>query len=84
MTPADIAARFRKMADRIEKNADEPFGGVYLICPPGEEVEPIEMLKLDGKSDGAIFWGEISSKANEAVQELTNAARNAQAGFGRR
>lgn len=83
MTAKEIADRFRAMAARIEKNADEPFGGCYIIIPPGDEAQPMEMLKLDGKSDGAIFWGEINSKAAESVQELTNAARNVQAGFRR-
>lgn len=72
-----IADRFRMMADRIEKNQDEPFGGVALIIPPGDTDGrgSVELLKLDPAPDAAIFWGEIKSKADEAVMELQHAAR---------
>jgi hypothetical protein len=71
----EIAARFRVMADRIEKNESEPFGGAALIIPPGEQGMVVEVLKLDPAPDAAIFWGEIKSKADEAVHDLQNAAR---------
>lgn len=71
----EIADRFRLMADRIEKNASEPFGGVALIIPPGESVSSVELLKLDPKPDSVIFWGEIRSKADEAVSELAAQSR---------
>ena len=65
------------MADRIEKNADEPFGGCVLIVPPGEGAKTIEILKLDNDPDAAVFWGEITTKAATAVHELQAAnARN--------
>ncbi len=71
----EIADRFRKMADRIEKNAAEPFAGVALIVPPGDGAGSVELLKLDPTPDGAIFWGEIRSKADEAVADLQHQAR---------
>lgn len=79
----EIADRFRKMADRIEKNENEPFGGVALIVPPGEDAfGSVELLKLDPTPDAAIFWGEIRSKADEAVRGLEVQARQ-QPGFRR-
>jgi hypothetical protein len=76
-----IAARFRQMADRIEKNESEPFGGAVLIMPPGDGMV-VEMLNFDPTPDGALFWGAIRSKADEAVAELQQQAR-AQQGFRR-
>lgn len=68
----DIADRFRRMADRIEKNGAEPFGGAALIVAPGDgDLLSVELLKLDPKPDAAMFWGEIRSKADEAVAELS-------------
>ena len=71
----EIADRFRKMADRIEKNSEESFGGCIMIFPPGENVEPVEILKLDTKPDASVFWGEVRSKADIAVAELADKAR---------
>ena len=71
----EIADRIRKMADRVEKNADEPFGGCFIIFPPGENVEPIEALRLDTRPDVALFWGDIKAKADMAVHELSNQDR---------
>lgn len=83
MTAKDIADRFRKMADRIERNADEPFGGVMLVIPPGDEPSVIELLKLDPTPDATSFWAELKGRCDEAVHDLSSAARNSQAGFRR-
>lgn len=69
-----IADRFRQMADRIEKNEGEPFGGAVLIIPPGEGME-VEMLNFDPTPDGAIFWAAVRSKADEAVHNLQQQAQ---------
>jgi hypothetical protein len=63
------------MADRIDRNADEPFGGAALIIPPGEEAKYVVLLKLDPDPDAAVFWGEITSRANEAIVDLQNKTR---------
>lgn len=80
----EIADQFRRMADRIEKNADEPFAGVALIVPPGDDPQTVELLKLDPHPDATAFWAELSGRCQDAVAGLTDAARNAQAGFPRR
>ena len=78
-----IADRFRAMADRIEKNADEPFGGCVMIFPPGENAEPVELLWLDPKTDVAAFWGAIKGKCDFAMVEHGNLVRSGMAGFRR-
>jgi hypothetical protein len=75
----EIAERFRRMADLIEKNQDEDFGGAAVIVPPrhqsNQDLKSIEILKLDPAPDAAIFWGEIRSRSDEAVADLTNQIR---------
>ena len=75
----EIADRFRQMADRIEKNSDEPFGGCVMIFPPGENPEPVELLWLDVKTDPAQFWGAIRGKCDFAMVEVSNQARTGMA-----
>jgi hypothetical protein len=77
-----IAAKFRKMADRIEQNAEEPFGGVFLAIPPGEDSEGVESLILDSKEDLAQFWGMILVKAQKAIADQDSKDRM-RTGFGR-
>lgn len=71
------------MADRIEKNDGEPFGGAVLIFPPGEAATVVEILNLDPTPDAAIFWATIRTKADEAASNLQSQARQHQAGFRR-
>lgn len=80
----EIADRFRKMADRIELNSDQPFAGAMLVIPPGDEPTVIELLKLDPEPDASAFWAELNGRCADAVSKLTDASRNAQAGFNRR
>ena len=79
----EIADRFRKMADRIELNEGQPFGGVALIIPPQSEgaggESSVELFKLDPTPDPAIFWGEITTKANDAVTMLQTQMRQQRA-----
>jgi ABC-type proline/glycine betaine transport system substrate-binding protein len=80
----DQAATFRKMAERIELNKENGFGGAFVICPPGDEAKSLETLILDPTSNPASFWGLLRAKADMALAELDAAERNKQAGFGRR
>ena len=75
----EIAAKFRIMADRIEKNAEEPFGGCVMIFPPGEDPKSVELLWLDAKTDIPSFWGTIRAKCDIAVTEYSEKSRMGQA-----
>jgi len=75
----EIADKFRAMADRIEKNATEPYGGCVMIFPPGDNVESIELLWLDAKTDVPSFWGTIRAKCDIAMAEHANQSRMGQA-----
>lgn len=74
------AALFRKMADDIMHNAENGFGGAFVIVPPSGGGNPISVLMLDSANDAAQFWGLIGPKAQMALQDLVNQTRNGQAG----
>ncbi len=77
------ADRFRKMADRIDHNAQDGFGGCFLIVPPENGGEVIETLILDAKQDPTQYWILLKSKCDTEIARLDSAGRNSQA-FGRR
>ena len=62
MTEPSNADRLRRMADRIDHNADSPFGGVCVIIPPVAGGNPIEFMLLDPSVDPAQFWSAIVTK----------------------
>lgn len=64
---ADPAAPFVKMADQIKHNTDAPFGGAFVVVPPGNE-EPLSALILT--KDPAQFWMMVSAKVQFRLQEL--------------
>lgn len=70
------------MASRIELNADQGFGGAFVIVPPGEEIEAHVMLMLDNAQDPAVFWATLQTRAQIALQELQKKEDAASAGFG--
>jgi hypothetical protein len=69
---------FRRMADLIEKNEAEPFGGAAVIVPPNDQAAIVQILQLSPEPDGALFWGLIRSKADEAVADLMQQQRTQQ------
>ena len=78
---AEPAKRFAAMAQRIDDNIGEPFGGAVVIVPPGGG-ESIEILMLDPHADLAMFWSAISTKIGIALQAL-EAEKRQRGGFGR-
>lgn len=79
-TPA--AAIFRKMAARLDHNADAVFAGAAVIVPPAEGGDTVEMLILDSSQSAVQFWGNLAAKCEIELSKLKNADRNTQA-FGR-
>lgn len=73
---------FRKMAERIELNKDEAFGGAFVVVPPGDESEPFSSLILDAESDPSSFWGILKAKCDIALSKLDMAERQKKSGFG--
>ena len=76
------ALLFEAMARQIRLNKDAPFGGAFLLIPPGEQVEAIQQLILY-TTDPPFFWGAVKTISALADQELAGHGR--QQGFsGRR
>lgn len=63
------SAKFRAMADRIDKNADSGFGGAICIVPP-DGGETIELLILEATDNPAQFWGIIQARAIMALNKI--------------
>jgi hypothetical protein len=80
-TTPTIAAAFRQMADEIERNQPERFGGAFVIVSPTGEVK--DLLLLNRQQDLGMFWGNLKSTAEIAIAEIVEAERNSNT-FGRR
>lgn len=61
---------FTEMADRIKLNANQEYGGAFVIVPPGDDVAPSVMLILDNSGDPAVFWGSVMTRCQIALQKL--------------
>lgn len=78
----DEAAKFSAMAERITKNAPEEFGGAFVVVPPKDAGEALEVLVLDPRQDPAQFWIFLKTKAETEIANL-DAKQRAQGAFGR-
>lgn len=85
-TQPSNADRFRKMAERIDNNREDGFGGACVIMPPAGGGDPIEILIVvppGGFSDLVQFYSMVSSRIQRSLDEV-NATVAMQQGFGRR
>ena len=65
---SEYSIKFKEMAERIERNSQESFGGACVIVPP--EGEPIELLIFDATADPAQFIGAVSARLSMALSAL--------------
>ena len=70
---------FRELADKIDRNPGEDFGGAFMLMPP--KGDPVSGL-IVGAADVAMFWGLVKTKIDVALAELSIA--DAQQGIRRR
>lgn len=77
------AEPFKKMAQRIEHNADAGFGGACVIIPPAQSGDPIEVLLLDNAADPATFYSTVSTRLQLALDKIGE-LKAQQGAFGRR
>lgn len=64
-TPSDI---LRRVADLIERNPSNSFGGAAVVLPP--EGAHIEVLILDPSVNLAQFWSALQGRIALTLQEL--------------
>ncbi len=76
-----LSQPFVDMADRIDLNSEQGFGGAFVIVPPGEEPKPRVLLMLDNAGNPAMFWAALQTTAQLALQELQNEEEARGGGF---
>jgi len=72
----DHGAPFETMAARIRKNADEGFAGAFVVVAP--DGESIENLFLNNTGDPVIFWTNLKTMAEMAIDEMTQKQKASQ------
>lgn len=77
--PVELSLPFTRMADRLNHNADDPFGGCFVIIPPRDGGDAIETLILDGQQDPAQFWIMLKTKCDMQIARLDERSRAGQA-----
>ena len=65
-----LSEPFSKMAERIDHNASEAFGGAFVIVPPAGAGTMIETLLLTQSGDPANFWLVLQSHVNKVLADL--------------
>ncbi len=75
MSNADISAKFRAMADRIDRNEGE-FGGAFLVVPPGD-APAIDGMMVGTKPDAGSFLAYARAEVEKAGIEFEANSRGA-------
>ena len=83
MNATDAAALFRAIADRLERNAEEEFGGVFLLVPPDGGGDPVDGMFLASKPNPVSYWASVNGQIEMAIEEF-KAANTPQGGQRRR
>lgn len=68
--PADP---FSDMAERVERNGDDHFGGAAVIVAPDGKV--ISLLMVDDSKDQAQFWATIKTRVQLEMQAMSEVQR---------
>jgi len=79
---AEKSASFHEMAQAIEHNEKQGFGGAVVIVPPEGGGEPISLLMLDSSGDPAQFYSTIMTRIQLVLQRLQDEKQRV-ASFGR-
>lgn len=77
--PSDM---FRRMADRMDLNEKDGFGGAFVIVPPKDGGEPRETLILDAGVNPEVFWTVVKRACEDEIAKISEKQRMDQ-GFGR-
>lgn len=78
-----LSEPFTRMAAAIDHNTASKFGGAVVIIPPGEGSVPIEILMLDSGASAALFWSNMKTIVQMALDGVQIEERRQQ-GFGSR
>ncbi len=78
---AKLSEPFTRMAERIDKNEGESFGGAFVIIPPEGAGTPMQSLMFNTGTDKAQFWLMLQGMINTALAEIQTQQTNP---YGRR
>lgn len=68
-----LSTPFTRMAERIDHNASDGFGGAFVILPPSNAGKVVEGLVLTADGDPANFWMILQSQVTKILEELKQA-----------
>lgn len=81
--PPDHAAPFRRVADKIDLNISNGFGGAFVVVAPDGSVH--DLLILDSNATPAIFYSTLQTRVQIALAEIEDQQRSGPlGGFGGR
>lgn len=74
--PEQVTSKpFKEMAEAIEHNAEQGFGGAVVVVPPSSGGDPISILILDSQGDPAQFWSTIQTRISIVLDTLKDRSR---------
>lgn len=76
MTPAQAAALFRDMAERIERIEEAEFAGAFMVVPPNDGGDPIDGVFSSKAPKPATFWSAVGGEVEVAVAVLRQGQQN--------
>ncbi|MDE2097110.1 MAG: hypothetical protein KGL39_07680 [Patescibacteria group bacterium] len=79
---SDASDLFRKMAERIDANADAGFGGAFVIVPPEGGGDPASTMIIDPTSDPTAFWSFLKTKAEISLDAMQREAQRRSKAWG--
>lgn len=80
---AEQAKLFTAMAEKMQLNGENQFGGAFVVVPPVNGGAPIQTLILDAAQDPAQFWGILKVKCDIMLATIDDRARAQSGGFRR-
>lgn len=79
-TAPTVAAAYHKMGDLITHNADQQFGGAFVLTPPGGG--SLESLFISEASP-ALFWATLKTIIEQQLAQIDQTELRGRQGFGR-
>ena len=71
---SDHAAPFRTVADKIDLNRSNGFGGAFVIVAPDGATH--DLLILDSQATPVMFYSALKTRVDIALAEIDEAQRS--------
>ena len=75
----EVARRFDAMAARIRHNGTDQFGGAFVLVPPNNAGNAVEVLQLADSNPG-LFWMLVKAQVDEQYKQMQDMAARMQYG----